>query len=344
MNRKDEHWQLALGQNQKKHSNDFDDIRFIHENFPKINVDQVKLKTSLTENLSSSLPLYINAMTGGSLASKKYNEELSLLAKEFDIPMALGSMMAALKNPELADTYTIARAANPHGILWGNLSAGATLEQMKKAVDLIDADALQLHLNYPQELIMPEGDREFNNWLENIFQAKKIGVPIIVKETGFGMSRSTIADLMEAQVDFIDVSGTGGTNFIQIENARNSHHPYDYLADFGQSTVESLLEVPEKSVNENFKAKILASGGIRNPFDVVKAQRLGATSCGLAGALLPTLTKKGLPATIELLSSWQEQLTTIYALLNCQVAADLKETEIIFSKKLLSYQKQRGLV
>ena len=135
-------------------------------------------------------------MTGGSQRAKEINQQLGIIAKETGLLVATGSVSAALKDASLADTYQIMRKENPDGLIFANIGAGLGVEEAKRALDLFQANALQIHVNVPQELVMPEGDRDFTNWLtkiEAIVQA--VEVPVIVKEVGFGMSQETLENL-----------------------------------------------------------------------------------------------------------------------------------------------------
>ena len=186
------------------------------------------------------------------------------------------------------------------------------MEEAKRALDLFQANALQIHVNVPQELVMPEGDRDFTNWLtkiEAIVQA--VEVPVIVKEVGFGMSQETLEKLTSIGVQAADVSGQGGTSFTQIENARRKKRELSFLDDWGNQR-SSLLE----SQNWQKKLTILGSGGVRNSLDIVKGLALGAKSMGVAGTILASLmSKNGLENTLALVQQWQEEVKMLYTLL-----------------------------
>ncbi|RIL82690.1 type 2 isopentenyl-diphosphate Delta-isomerase, partial [Staphylococcus equorum] len=161
------------------------------------------------------------------------------------------------------------------GPLFSNVGAHVPLEFAKRAVDFLQTDALQIHVNAPQELIMPEGNRIFSNWLSHIESiVNEIDVPIIVKEVGFGVSRETMLKLKSVGVTTIDVSGSGGTNFIHIENERRTLKDFSYMKGWGQTTAISLLE------SKGTGLEVLASGGIRNPLDALKCMVLGAQAVG----------------------------------------------------------------
>ena len=274
--RKNEHVEIAMAQSDAPQS-DFDRVRFVHHSIPSINVDEVDL-TSRTTDFDMTYPIYINAMTGSEW-TKQINEKLAVVARETGLAMAVGSTHAALRNPKMAESFSIARQTNPEGIIFSNVGADVPVDKAVEAVSLLDAQALQIHVNAPQELVMPEGNREFSTWLDNVATiVQRVDVPVIIKEVGFGMSKELYKDLIDVGVTYVDVSGKGGTNFVTIENERRSNKDMDYLANWGQSTVESLLESSAYQDSLN----VFASGGVRTPLDVVKSLALGAKAVGMS--------------------------------------------------------------
>ncbi|MGX7417890.1 type 2 isopentenyl-diphosphate Delta-isomerase [Carnobacterium gallinarum] len=337
--RKNQHVDLAEAMFHRRNSSDYDDLRFVHHSFPEIKVNDVALDTQFL-GLNFTSPFYINGMTGGSEKTKKINGDLAIIARETGLAMATGSQSAAIKKPELTDTFQIIRKHNPDGLIFANLGAGNTVEAGKKAVDMLQANVLQIHINAPQELIMPEGDRDFSNWLSEIEKmVNEIQVPILVKEVGFGMSRETIQQLVNIGVQGVDVSGRGGTNFAAIENARRQTQELAYLESWGQSSIISLLEAQE------FQASIqlLASGGIRNPLDMVKALALGANGIGISGLFLHLLLENGVEATIAEVIRWQEQIKTILTLLGKTTISDLQKTDLIIGGEVRDWCMARGV-
>ena len=273
--RKNEHVEIAMAQSDAPQS-DFDRVRFVHHSIPSINVDEVDL-TSRTTDFDMTYPIYINAMTGSEW-TKQINEKLAVVARETGLAMAVGSTHA-LRNPKMAESFSIARQTNPEGIIFSNVGADVPVDKAVEAVSLLDAQALQIHVNAPQELVMPEGNREFSTWLDNVATiVQRVDVPVIIKEVGFGMSKELYKDLIDVGVTYVDVSGKGGTNFVTIENERRSNKDMDYLANWGQSTVESLLESSAYQDSLN----VFASGGVRTPLDVVKSLALGAKAVGMS--------------------------------------------------------------
>ncbi|PCF33805.1 type 2 isopentenyl-diphosphate Delta-isomerase [Staphylococcus delphini] len=336
--RKNEHVRLALAQSDTLQS-DFDRIQFVHHAIPEMDVEEVTLLPNF-KALQMSHVLYINAMTGGSEWTAKTNEQLAQVAKATQIPMAVGSMHAALKNPAVRHSYAVAREQYPEGQIWANVSADVTLEEAQAAIEMIQANALQIHVNAPQELVMPEGNRQFKHWLSRISEiVKGVKVPVIVKEVGFGMSYDTIQQLIDVGVSFVDISGHGGTNFISIENERRQFKDMDYLKDWGQSTVVSLLEAR----NLSSRVHVLASGGVRHPLDAIKALRLGAEAVGMSRPILKMLHEEGVEATIEYVEDFKTQMAYIMTLLNAKNITELRQAAIVFDPYLKNWIQQRQL-
>lgn len=332
--RKDDHMNLALQQGVK--TNDFDLIRYYHHSFPELNFADIDLSSEYI-NHEFKYPFYINAMTGGSLKTKELNRKLALLAKKYDLMMVVGSQHAALDDSSLAETYSIVREVNPNGFIVANVNPNASVEEAQRAVDMIDANALSIHVNPAQELAMDEGDRDFSHWLENIQTIQEnINVPIIVKEVGFGMSRYTINQLYKIGVEHVDVSGKGGTNFIQIENDRSEMKELSYLENWGMSTVESLLEA-QPFLN---KTEILASGGVRHPLDVIKALSLGAVAVGMSGHFL-RMAQQDEKIMEKEMERFIDDLKKIMLLLGKEKPSQLTDTDLILEGRLKEHYEKK---
>lgn len=336
--RKNEHVEIAMAQGDATIS-DFDEIRFVHHSIPSVDVDDIDL-TSQLKDFTLNQPLYINAMTGGSEWTKQINEKLAVIARETGIAMAVGSTHAALRNSKMASSFSIVRDTNPNGIIFSNVGADVPVDKAVESVKLLDAQALQVHVNAPQELVMPEGNRTFSTWMENLAQiVSRVDVPVIVKEVGFGMSKETIKSLNEIGVRYVDVSGRGGTNFVDIENERRTYKDMDYLGLWGQTTVESLLE----SASYQQDMDILASGGVRTPLDAVKCLALGASAVGMSRPFLNQVENYGITETLNYTEQFTDHMKKIMTMLDVKTIKDLKQTQMVFSPKLQSWIEQRGL-
>lgn len=334
--RKDAHVEHVLNQHAEL-SNDFSRIHLIHQSIPKYDLSDIDLSAEFG-NFSWKTPIYINAMTGGSEWTKSINEKLAEVARETGLPMALGSMHAAVKDPSLKHTFTIARKVNPIGYLMANVGADVPPEGALQAVQLIEAQAIQIHINAPQELIMPEGERKFRSWLFNIESIiHSVDVPVIVKEVGFGMSRETIKELYDIGVKHIDISGRGGTNFAVIENQRREHQEMDYMSRWGQSTVISLLE----SKSYQNKLSVLASGGITTPLDAVKSLALGAEAVGMSKTLLESVMHNGVEKTVQYVEDFIYQMKKISLLINAQNIKEIQHSPKYLDQTLTHWITER---
>ncbi|WP_334328677.1 type 2 isopentenyl-diphosphate Delta-isomerase [Companilactobacillus sp. HBUAS59699] len=317
---------------------DFDSVRLLHDAVPELNYRDIDLSTNIF-GTKFSLPFYFNAITGGSKQSAHFNMGLAQLANKLNIPVSSGSMGVYLRIPETKDTFTPLREYNQDGFVIANVSAKANAKQAQQAIDLLQADALQIHLNVIQELAMPEGDKSFF-WLDNIKEiVEKITVPVVVKEVGFGISKETMQKLIDVGVKYIDIAGFGGTDFAQIESARNHEIDLTYLDQFSMSTVESMIEAQPHMDD----VTIFASGGVRTPMDVVKALKMGATAVGISGLVLHHLQKYSLEEATLFFESFAKQIQIIMALLGAKNIDEIKKTPIIFDENLVNYAKQRKI-
>ncbi|MFC0232403.1 type 2 isopentenyl-diphosphate Delta-isomerase [Vagococcus entomophilus] len=338
-NRKDQHVAFAEKFYDAAAASDFERVRFIHHSFSETNKKNVSLTTQLV-NTTLTSPFFINGMTGGSDTTAKINEQLAIVARETNLAMASGSASITLRDATTMDSFKIIRKTNPHGLIFANIGAEHPVENAKRVVDLLEADALQVHVNVPQELVMPEGGRDFSGWLTNIEKmVRSLDVPIIVKEVGFGMDSKTLRQLEVVGVKTVDISGTGGTNFASIENSRRKEKEYNFLENWGQSTAISLLE----SLSQQAKLDIIASGGIRSALDIVKALALGASAVGVSGQFLHWILKDGVDKTILHVQEWQEQIQTLMTLLGAESIAQLRKTDIMLSGHLIEWCQARGI-
>ncbi|WP_026584969.1 type 2 isopentenyl-diphosphate Delta-isomerase [Bacillus sp. J33] len=324
--RKWDHIHHALATGQKSLAG-FEDIAFIHQSLPDTFLDQADIGTSIGELLLSS-PIFINAMTGGGgERTVQINRDLAAAARMTGLAMAVGSQMSALKDPGEIESYRIVRKENPKGIIFGNLGSEATVDQAKAAVDMIEASALQIHLNVVQELTMPEGDRDFRGALKRIEQiVRHSEVPVIVKEVGFGMNKETVSLLSSVGVTAVDVGGFGGTNFSQIENARRDRL-LSFFDEWGIPTAASIAE----AVSEESDIAIIASGGIQTSVEIAKALAVGAEAAGMAGYFLKVLIKEGLESLIEEINTIHTELKMIMAALGATNIKQLQQAPLIIS-------------
>ncbi|MET9490996.1 type 2 isopentenyl-diphosphate Delta-isomerase [Nocardia sp. NPDC006630] len=337
--RKDDHVRHAVSQRrQDSGASDFDSVTFVHHALAGIDSQDVSLAVEFAGK-SWDTPLFVNAMTGGSPRTGEINRLLAIAARETGVPIASGSMSAYFRDPEVAGTYRVLRQENPHGFVMANVNATATVDQVHRAIDLLEADALQIHLNAVQEVVMPEGDRSFGSWPRQIEQiVAHSPVPVIVKEVGFGLSRQTVTWLREAGVAVADVGGRGGTNFARIENDRRSTADFGFLDSWGQSTPNCLLDCAGVAGID-----IAASGGIRSPIDMARALALGAKATGVAGAFLEIVVGRDEAALVETIRTWLGQLRQLLTVLGSRTPADLAGCDLLLTGDVATFCGLRGI-
>ncbi len=335
--RKLEHIKYAL-ETRNDGSASFEDIRFVHRSLPESDMDKIELQTNVGE-LTLSSPIIVNAMTGGGgNKTEDLNGMLARTARRHGLPIAVGSQMSALKDPDQIQTFTVVRRENPDGIVLANLGCEATYDQAMLAVEMLEADALQLHANTVQELVMPEGDRTFSGWMANIEKiVRDLPVPVIVKEVGFGMGLETVTALKNAGVTIVDVGGSGGTNFARVENRRRTE-PVRAFEDWGIPTTVSVIEagtVPGLC--------IVGSGGISTPLQAAKAISLGASAAGVAGHFLSVLLQEGEAGLNKAVKLFLEEFKLIMAALGTEDIQSLKHAPVVILGETRDWLNERGI-
>lgn len=336
--RKWDHIQYALETGQKRLTG-FDDMKFVNQSLPGSKLDSVKLETEIG-GLSLSSPIFINAMTGGGgERTFRINRELAIAARETGSAIAVGSQMAALKNPDERRSYEVVRQMHPDGIIFANLGSEATVEQARDAIEMIQADAMQIHLNVVQELTMPEGDRNFDGALARIVEIQQsVGIPVVVKEVGFGIGAETAASLYSSGIRYVDVGGFGGTNFAEIENKRRNRL-LTFFQDWGIPTAASIIET--KSVSKELS--VIASGGIQTSLDIVKALAIGADAVAMAGYLLRKLMENGTEELINDIKLVKDEMTIIMTALGVHTIDELKNVPLVIGGETYHWLEQRGI-
>ncbi|HEX2614475.1 MAG TPA: type 2 isopentenyl-diphosphate Delta-isomerase, partial [Nitrososphaera sp.] len=264
-------------------------VKLVHNALPEIDYDDIDTSTKFLGHKFSA-PIIIDSMTGGTDEATVINGRLGELAEKYGLGMGLGSQRAGLKSEELAATYSVARKNAPNAFLIANiggaqLAKGLTIDEARKIVKMIRANALVVHLNPLQELVQPEGEPRYRGVLAKISElAKSMDVPVIVKEVGAGISREVAIKLEMAGVSAINVAGAGGTSWAGVEKLRAEAmkddiktHLGEMFWDWGIPTAASLIEV-RKAV----KLPVIASGGLRNGLEVGKCVALGASMAAMA--------------------------------------------------------------
>lgn len=307
-------------------------FRFLHQALPELDLDEIDLSTDLFGKRLKA-PILISSMTGGTEEAGTINRRLARAAQETGIAMGLGSQRAALEHPEVAPTFQV-RPVAPDILLFANLGAvqlnyGYGIDHCRRAVELIEADALVLHLNALQEAVQPEGDTRFAGLLDKIEAVcSALPVPVIAKEVGWGFSERAARALADAGVAAIDVAGAGGTSWTQVEMHRAETERQARLAaaflDWGIPTAESIRSIKKVAP----EMCILASGGLRNGIDIAKCIALGAQLGGMASPFLKAAASS-LDETIQTIEEIKRQIQVCMFAAGAGDIAALQETPLL---------------
>ncbi|HET60147.1 MAG TPA: type 2 isopentenyl-diphosphate Delta-isomerase [Chloroflexi bacterium] len=289
--RKSDHLRITLDNDvQSRAENGLDRYQFEHNALPEIGLVQVDLASTFL-GVPLAAPLLISSMTGGTEEAAQVNRNLALTAQTCGIAMGIGSQRAMLAHPELASTYQVRRFA-PDILLFANIGAvqfnyGLTIDQCRRLVEDIQANALILHFNPLQEALQPEGETNFSTLLPHIEQlAASLQVPVVAKEVGAGISLAAARRLVDAGVAAIDVAGTGGTSWALVEMYRMKHPERQVIAaqfaDWGLPTAECIQTIRAAYPD----LPLIASGGLRNGIHAAKCIGLGADLVGMSTPFL----------------------------------------------------------
>ena len=297
--RKKDHLKFALSESAQIGNPGFDRYRFTHNALPEIDFSKISTSTTFLGK-KVNFPFFISCMTGGVKKGMLLNKNLAVAAQEFGIAMGVGSQRAAVEHPELRMQFQIRKYAPDIPIIANiglvQLNYGYGLKEFQMCVDMIGADALAVHINPIQEVIQPEGDRNFENLLPKLEKiVKKLSVSVIVKEVGFGLSQDVVRKLYEVGVKIFDTAGRGGTNWAYVEGMRGKadRNLGELFSGWGIPTTDSIIQLNQlraKYEVHNVKVRkklndgivILGSGGVRTGVDIAKCLALGADLAGIA--------------------------------------------------------------
>lgn len=348
--RKADHIRISLNHNvqARKVTTGFEDTHLIHNALPEIDKQDIDLSTTVF-NHKFSAPLIVGAITGGTSEAAKINAAIAEAVEELGLGMGVGSQRVAIEDKTLEKTFAIARKKAPTAFLIANLGGvqlvhGYGLKEVKKAVKMIDADAIAIHLNPLQEAVQPEGQTRFGGVLEKIGEiTKELGKPVIAKETGAGIAAEEAKRLEAANVEGIDISGAGGTSFAAVEYYRakgksnsSQRRLGEVFWDWGIPTAVSLVEVSQ-SVN----IPIIASGGIRSGVEMAKALALGASLTSISKPVLEAAVK-GVKETKQELLLLIEELKNSMFLVGADTVQALKEKPVVITGKTAEWLRLRG--
>jgi isopentenyl-diphosphate delta-isomerase len=348
--RKADHIEVCLKEDvqSRRATTGFEDVHLVHKALPEIEREKIDISTTVF-GYRFSAPLLVGAMTGGTEKAAKINAAIAEAVEKLHLGMGVGSQRIAIDNPKTERSFSIVREKAPTAFILANIGAPQFVgkygvKEAKKAVEMVKANALAVHLNALQEAVQPEGDTNYSNLLQKICKlAKELDVPVVIKETGAGISAEDAAMLAATGVAGIDVAGAGGTSWAAVEYYRakarqddSSQRLGEAFWDWGIPTAASLVETV-KSVN----LPVIASGGIRNGVDATKALALGAS---LASAAYPFLK----PATTgsedvkKALSYLVGEVRNAMFLVGANSVQKLQKVPVVLTGKTAEWLKTRG--
>ncbi len=350
--RKIEHLLLCVEKDVEAHRSNtglrasgFDDIDLVHNCLPEINKKNSCLETEFMGKKLRA-PILIASMTGGHPDTKAVNSTLAGAAEELGIGIGVGSQRAAIEDPGMEDSFRIVRDKAPNAFIYGNVGAAQLnefgIEGLERAVEMIGADAMAIHLNFLQEAIQPEGNVDATGCLAGIKKiCEELSVPVIVKETGAGIANSQAMAICEAGASAIDIGGLGGTSWAGVETYRAqkrgdllSEHIGKQFWNWGIPTAVSIIE-------STISVPVIATGGIRSGIDVAKSIALGASLCGIALPLVaPAL--KGQKDVFDRLNIIIEELRVAMFLCGSSTIEDLGNVPVVITGSTREFLEQRG--
>ncbi|MDK2795339.1 MAG: isopentenyl-diphosphate Delta-isomerase [Archaeoglobaceae archaeon] len=340
--RKIDHIKICLQEEVESGYTGLEDVMLIHEAIPDLDFSEIDCSTRFL-NKKLSFPFLIASMTGGHEETARINENLAIAVEETGIGMGVGSQRAALEEKSVVETFTVVRDKAPNAFIYANIGAPQIIKEPEiadKVVEMVEADAIAIHLNYLQEAIQNEGDKTAKGCFEAIREVcKSVKVPVIVKETGAGISREIAIKLKEAKVSAVDVGGKGGTSFSLVEAYRSEDEVlrdvgFDF-ADWGIPTAFSIVDCADI-------LPTIATGGIRNGLDIAKSIALGAE---LASSALPFLApaQRGATAVKRQILRFLTGFKTAMFLTGCRTPEELRRKPLFITGKIADWLRFRGI-
>lgn len=338
--RKKEHLELC-GTNDvafKKKGNGFDKYDFLHFASTEVDINNIDLTKDFFGK-KTAYPFLISCMTGGSDEADNINLYLAEAAATLNIPLGIGSQRFALDEESGSfNRLKKIRASAPSIPIIGNIGAaqvakGITPKQFKLLADLIEADAMVIHLNPLQELIQKEGEPDFGGLLKNTETLiKKSEIPVIIKEVGAGISKAVAKSFLDIGVKGIDVAGAGGTSWSAVEILRNKKNSDNNFWDWGLPTSYCIRKTA--SLKRNYEFLLIGSGGINTSFDAAKALALGADFTGSARIVFHELNKRGINGVVKMVTSWFDDIKKIMYLTGAACLDEFDKTKLIKTEEL----------
>ena len=325
-----------------------EDVELVHQPLTQTALEGIDLSVEMLGK-RLNYPFIITGMTGGAEEVGVFNREIAALANRLGIGFGVGSQRVMLRYPELKHTFQV-RDVAPDVLLFGNLGIAQAREMATREVvrlaEEIGADAMCIHLNTAMEVIQQNGDHDFRGSLETIQRlAAESPLPIIAKETGCGFARESGAKLAEAGIEWIDVSGAGGTSWVGVETIRNRalRHLGEAFWDWGMPTAASICELRNVNSPLNLPLNLIAPGGIRTGLQAAKALALGAKVVGMALPILRAYVAGGTNAVENFLRSFFDELRVAVMLCGVSGARELTPAHVVIKGELLHWIMQRNL-
>jgi len=332
--RKKDHVELTVTDQTQYHANTgFEKYYFQHDALPEVNFDEISTEASLLGR-TFSFPMMISSMTGGYADAGSVNAIIAEFCEDQNLPFGVGSQRAMLEDDTQIDSFAVARKNAPNAFIAANIGGVQLIEawsidKTRKLIDSIEADAIIVHLNPLQELMQPEGDRNFKGVLSGIERlVKDVSLPIIAKETGAGISAYSAKRLLNVGVQVIDVAGAGGTSWAKVENQRSGNpSPQNDFDNWGIPTSECLRQISSLQWERSFE--LISSGGIRSASDIAKSLCLGANFTATAQPIIKTIKLHGAKGLVNYFTQLKTSFRTTLLLLGCSSPFDLNRAHLL---------------
>lgn len=306
----------------------FDRYDFVHDALPELNPKKIDLSATLFGR-SFSFPLFISSMTGGYTEAGAVNSVIAKCCEKHNLPFGVGSQRVMLEDKSQIESFSVVRDHAPNAFIAANIGGAQLIggldgDKLELLIKSIRADAVIVHLNPLQELMQPEGDHDFEGIEKGIIHlSTNVDVPVIIKETGAGISEKVASRLLSIGVDAIDVAGAGGTSWAKVENLRERQkNPMHRFDNWGIPTVDCINQVHR--LRDTFRFELIASGGVHSSFDLVKSLALGADFVASAQPVIKAITEHGEDGLDKLIETWKKETRLILTLLGCKSCKTLE--------------------
>ncbi|HEX2960947.1 MAG TPA: type 2 isopentenyl-diphosphate Delta-isomerase [Ignavibacteriales bacterium] len=337
--RKKEHLELCLTDKVafRKKSSGLGSYEFIHYAITEVELEKLDLSRDFF-GFKINYPFLISCMTGGTGEAENINAQLAVAASELNIPIGVGSQRQALENSRFAESYKTVRKNAPKVPVLANIGAAQVVQMnsihdVQYLIDLVEAQALVIHLNPLQELMQKDGDTNFKGLLKKIeWITGGVKTPVIAKEVGAGISGAAAKKLLEAGVKAIDVAGAGGTSWAGVEILRNKEEKNSDFWDWGLPTSYCIKEV--RKLKNEFDFILIGSGGINSGMDAAKAIALGADMTASARTVLQKLNKDGIQGVKDLVTDWFNTVKNVMYLTGSESPDELRNQKLINKEEL----------